>query len=292
MNRITKLVLSVLGGFAGLILVFGIYVYAVSNSRITRLYNVKVTPIATSEQKKDIVEGERLFVSRACVDCHGTDLSGINFINDPAIGTFTGANLTMGKGGLPADYSLEDFDRAIRHGLRRDGSVLVGMPSFDFYAMSDSDLSILVSYIQNAKPVEKESAKQIVGPLARVLLVLGKLPLAVPAEHIDHEAKVERKVKAEVSLEYGKYIATGCVGCHGISLKGGPIEGAPPEWPEAQNLTSSGSLGKWSEKEFITAIRTGKRPDGSQMKAPMPWQNLALMTDTEIKAVRLYLISL
>ncbi len=38
--------------------------------------------------------------------------------------------------------------------------------------------------------------------------------------------------------------------------------------------------------------RMGKRPDGSEIRFPMPWQSLAKLTDVEIKALYKYLISL
>ena len=63
----------------------------------------------------------------------------------------------------------------------------------------------------------------------------------------------------------------------------------PPESPPAANLTQAGNLKNWSESEFIRARRTGVRPDGSMLRPPMPWQGFAQMTDTELKALYLYL---
>ena len=42
----------------------------------------------------------------------------------------------------------------------------------------------------------------------------------------------------------------------------------------------------------MTALRTGKRPNGSDMNPIMPWRNLSKMTDTEIKALWKYLQTL
>jgi hypothetical protein len=39
-------------------------------------------------------------------------------------------------------------------------------------------------------------------------------------------------------------------------------------------------------------MRTGKRPDGYELKEPMPWQILGKMTDGELRAIWLYLQSL
>jgi hypothetical protein len=38
-------------------------------------------------------------------------------------------------------------------------------------------------------------------------------------------------------------------------------------------------------------MRTGKRPDGSELKAPMPWQQFKNLTDDELHAIWQYLHS-
>lgn len=52
-------------------------------------------------------------------------------------------------------------------------------------------------------------------------------------------------------------------------------------------------LGNWTEQQFIQAMRTGKHlGQGRPILPPMPWQNLAAMTDEDIKALFAYLKSL
>ena len=271
--------------------VLGIFVFRNSTTRMNQKFDVAGISVNVPSSTNEIKEGKRIFISRGCADCHGKDLSGVTFINDPAIGTFSGSNLTQGKGGLPATYQAEDFDKAIRHGVGANGRSLLFMPATDFHKMTDEDLGLVISFIRSATPVDKESTPIVVGPLGRFLFSIGKMPHLVSAELIDHKEQVVQKLPPSISIEYGKYMATTCTGCHGESLVGGPIPGAPPEWPQAQDITSTG-IGKWKETEFITAMRTGKRPDGSEIKAPMPWQNFALMTDIELKSLRLYLISI
>jgi hypothetical protein len=149
----------------------------------------------------------------------------------------------------------------------------------------------LVSYIKTFPPVNNTLPKITVGPLARLLFLLGELPALVSAEQIDHSLEAISNVNPTVSIEYGRYVASTCTGCHGMDLKGGPIQGAPPEWPPAQNIAGV-ALVKWSEADFIKSIRTGVRPDGSKIAFPMPWQSLKHLTDIELKAIRMYLLSL
>lgn len=260
--------------------------YISSAIRMGKKFPVAAQNVAVPETPEAIAEGKRLYVSRGCIDCHGENLAGKTFIDDPAIGRGTGANLTLARSDAAA------VARSIRHGVRSDGSALLLMPATDFQGMSDEEVGNIIAYIRSVPKNETPTPPNRVGPLSRILLMLNKIPLLIPAEQIDHTKKQPEKVSARVSVEYGKYLAEGCTGCHGSALTGGPIPGAPPEWAPAQNITGAGRLGSWSEKEFITTVRSGVRPDGTNMKFPMPWQNLKLMTDTELKALFLYLKTL
>lgn len=52
-------------------------------------------------------------------------------------------------------------------------------------------------------------------------------------------------------------------------------------------------LGKWTEQNFIEAMRTGRHQGrGRQILPPMPWFNYAKMTDDDLKATFAYLRSI
>lgn len=61
----------------------------------------------------------------------------------------------------------------------------------------------------------------------------------------------------------------------------------------AANLTPhKAGLGDWTEEIFIKAMRTGKHLGvGRPIMPPMPWPNMALMTDPDLKAVFAFLRS-
>jgi mono/diheme cytochrome c family protein len=126
-----------------------------------------------------------------------------------------------------------------------------------------------------------------VGPVIRTMFVAGKVGL-VPAEKVDHARPHAARVVPALSIEFGRYMAVGCQGCHNESFSGGPVPGTPPDWKPAANITPEG-IGHWSEADFVTALRTGKRPDGSAIDPQMPWKMTAQMTDTELKAMYAYL---
>ena len=51
-------------------------------------------------------------------------------------------------------------------------------------------------------------------------------------------------------------------------------------------------LGSWTEEQIAIAIRTGMRPDGSQLLPPMPWPMYSHLTEFEALAVAKFLKSL
>lgn len=65
----------------------------------------------------------------------------------------------------------------------------------------------------------------------------------------------------------------------------------------AANLTpdKETGLGEWTEETFIRTLRTGKhqgQPNGRDILPPMPWFNYREMTDSDLKAIWVYLRSL
>lgn len=291
MKKLLKIFVWSISCIAVLFFLAGFFVYSLTNARMNRTYDVAATPVPVFKNAADLAEGKRLYISRGCGDCHGADYGGKTFVNDPAIGRLSGSNLTTGKGGIATARSDAELARAIRHGVGQNGRALKMMPATDFQHMTDEDAGKLISYLRTVPPVDRETPEQVGGPLGRFLFLIGEIPIFISAELIDHGARHMTKIAPSVSVEYGKYVAATCTGCHRQNFTGGPIQGAPPEWAPAQNITGR-ALAKWNEAQFMTALRTGRRPDGSEMKFPMPWQSLGKLTDTEIKALWMYLQTL
>src|SRR5690606_29037362 len=214
-------------------------------------------------------------------------------VDDPAMGSLLGPNLTLGKGGVTRDYTTSDWDRIVRHGIRKDGRAAV-MPSEDFLAMSDRELSDIVAYIRSLPPVDNVVPASTLGPVGKILLATGKFRLSVDA--IDHErAHRSDAPPAEETLEFGAHIAQVCTGCHRGSLEGGPIVQGPPDWAPAANLTPhEDGLAGWTFEQFERVMREGIRPDGQRVRAPMTLVTpfAAKMTETELRAIWLHLRSL
>lgn len=271
-------------------------VYAASESRLNKHYDIEPGVVPVAADAASIEHGRHLAVAIGkCVDCHGDNLAGKSFIDDDKLGHYVTTNLTRGAGGIGATYTDRDWVRALRHGISREGKPLVFMPADEVGALSDKDLGDLIAYVKQVPPVANELPASRVGPLGRMLLVTGDLPL-LAAERIDHHAAHPAMMMPKDDAAYGRYLAQtgGCIGCHGEGLSGGPVPGTPPDdpnFPPAANITPGGPSGKWRFEQFQAALRTGVRPDGSSIHPFMPWKLAGQMTDTEMKAVYTYLQS-
>ncbi len=240
-----------------------------------------------------VARGKYLYEARGCIECHGANGAGKTVIDDPN-GLFVhGANLTQGKGSAVLKYTELDWVRAIRHGVKPDGRPAFIMPSQDYNRFTDGDLADLVAYVRALPPADG-TGTEIRLPLI-VKLVHGVGILKDAAEQIDHGVPPSTPVPVAATVEHGRYVAQTCIGCHGAKLEGGPIAGAPPDWPPAANLNGdkAGPMARYQAVEqFKTMLRTGKRPDGSKVNSAMPFEALKFMNDTDAEAMFKYFKSL
>ncbi|MFT3922213.1 MAG: c-type cytochrome [Myxococcales bacterium] len=244
--------------------------------------------------ERAIARGKHLVEARyACGACHGANFAGGVMIDNGAIGTIRGANLTSGKGGLPANYAVADWDRIVRHGIKPDGSPAV-MPSEDFFAMTDQELSDVIAYLRSQPSVDAEVPKPTFGPVGTVLLAVGKFPLAAYKLGDHQRPHAKQAPDAANTPEFGAHLAAICTGCHRENLAGGPMLFGPPDWPAAANLTHhEAGLSSWSFDDFERALVHGKSKDGRALRPPMSEVVPATraMTATERKALWTYLAS-
>jgi mono/diheme cytochrome c family protein len=291
MRRVGRL----LGGLVALlglaVVAIGVAAYAQSERRLARRHSLHAEALAIPTDSASVARGAHLATAIAsCTLCHGADLGGATYGDAGPIGTFAGPNLTSGRGGIGAERTDLDLVRAIRKGVRRDGTSLIMMPSEAFTYMSGEDVAAIVAYVRHLPPVDRDVPRTRFGPLGRALLAVGKMELLVADKTPDVAPRAP--VPAGPTASYGRYLAdfSGCHGCHGFGLSGGRVAG-PPDLPPASNLTPSGAIGRWSEASFVRVMREGRRPDGSAIDEFMPWKVFRGMTDDELRALWLYLRS-
>lgn len=145
--------------------------------------------------------------------------------------------------------------------------------------------------------------------------VLLTLPATVRSQQASNQALVER----------GQYLVriTGCHDCHSPKVEGmtpdlsRALSGRPATTPlpspakdeihasadltawqgpwgytVASNLTPDPATGlgsRYTEATFITAMRTGRKPNGTQIQPPMPSEVYQNMTDEDLRAIFAYL---
>jgi mono/diheme cytochrome c family protein len=232
-----------------------------------------------------IEHGRHLFRSRGCSDCHGERGVGRVVIDVPPM-RMVSSNLT--PAGAGRHYDTDAFGRAIRHGVRHDGTPLKLMPIIDYAELSDADTAALAGYLGTLQPVTNDPGKTEIRLLGRLLHLFGKLEL-VPGASIDHSPRRRTAPAAAVTREFGAYVANTCKGCHGTDFRGQRVHGTPPDFPPASDLTA---LDGWQSADLVRVLREGIRPDGRALHPLMPWQAFRTLTDDEINAMWLYFESL
>jgi len=246
-------------------------------------------------QERAVARGKHLVTARyTCVACHGANFGGGVMVDAFPIGRLLAPNLTLGAGSRTADYRPQDWDRIVRHGVLPDGHPAV-MPSVDFQYMSDQELSDIASYIHSLPRVDNTVPRSSFGPVGMMLVATGKIPFSASmlASH-DAPHPVFPPVES-ASADFGKHLASVCMGCHGADFSGGPIAGGDPSWPPARNLTPDATgLKGWTYDQFLAAVTEGRRPDGTALRSPMkevaPYGKS--MTDVERQALWAYLQAL
>jgi cytochrome c553 len=260
-------------------------VYIISSLAIRKTYDFPDSTVRAATDSASLAWGKHLLEAvTKCQDCHDGDLGGKMMMDDPAFARLAASNLTGGRGGI-AEFTDADLERAIRHGVGRDGRPLIFMPSEAYGPLTDEDLAALLGYLRTFPPVDREHPDPRAGPVARMLYLTGKFPL-LPVEITPHD---EPRAPREpgVNVQHGEYLATigGCRSCHGQRLAGDAN-------PDAPDITV-GRLADWEEEDFFRALREGRRPDGSTIDPiKMPWVRSGLMTDDEVRAVWTYMRSL
>lgn len=291
MNKILRFAAIVLGSVFGLLILTGVVLALIGGNRLNRMYAVQpaVVPIPSDAVA---LERGRYLVNTGCAGCHGGNLAGTPFFQDPALGHIPAPNLTSGKGGIGSTYSDSDLALAIRHGIGKAGQPLMIMPADAFWHYSDEDLGAVIAYLRSAPPVDNDLGERGIGLLGRVLVGAGVMDV-LAADRIDHAQRRPDAPAQQVNAAYGEYVAniSDCRSCHGAALSGG--QSSEPGAPPGPNLTPGGDLATWTDADFVRTLQSGVTPTGKVLNpAYMPWPSYGQMTEEDLTALFLYLQSL
>ena len=251
------------------------YIYFASERLLDRPYPLAPSFVRASSGATAIARGDRLAHAFGCTDCHRPNLEG-TFI--PDFGVWS-RNLTQ----LATTLSDQDFDRAIRHGVRPDGtSVAEFMPSDAFQYMSDADLADILAFIRSRPPQGASQPVPSYGLRQRYDLLTGKakigqmwFPLQKPA--LDLGPKYDR----------GRRLAmTACGECHTTELRGEipPQPGHPPDLS---------IVAAYARADFLKFMHTGKAVGNRElpMMSAVARVRISHLSGAELDALYDYLVA-
>jgi len=270
------------------------------------LLTVSVAAVAQDADPQRIELGRHVAIQGDCMACHtvpkatGKDFAGGYAIQSP-LGTIWSSNITPSKEYGIGNYSYEDFSRAVRQGVAKDGHRLYPAMPYDAYAgMTDEDTKALYAYfMQGVKPVDQppEHSTELPFPFnLRFSMAAWNLLYAGDKPYVNDPGLSEQ-------LNRGKYLTNvlgHCVSCHtprgalmgpvsGQYLKGGDV--GPWHAPDITGNAQTG-IGNWSTDQIVAYLKTGRAQGKSQAGGPMAEaveHSFQHMQDSDLQAIAAYL---
>jgi alcohol dehydrogenase (quinone), cytochrome c subunit len=256
-----------------------------------------------------IERGRYIAHASDCVACHtakgGKAYAGGLAMQTP-IGTIYSTNITPDKDTGIGGYDFADFERAVRHGIRKDGAPLYpAMPYVSYAVLTDDDVQALYAYFISAVQAVAQHnqastipwPKNMRWPLAWWQALFGGHRNFTPPEGATPEAA------------RGAYLVEGpghCGACHtprGFAfqekaLRDGPggdfLSGSELEGWYAKNLRHEDTgLASWSEQEIADFLKTGRnaRTAAFGSMAEVIEHSTQHLSDADASAIAVYLAS-
>ena len=251
---------------------------------------------AEAARNQILQRGEYIARAGGCLSCH-TEPGGKAFAGGPAVKTPFGdvyaPNITSDKSGI-AGWEEQDFERAVRVGVRKDGQLLYpGMPYTSYAHMSRDDMAALWNYLRLMPAISHAT------PQAALIFPFNSRPgLAIwqslyykPAPFSPLSAKSEAWNRGHYLVE-----AVGhCNTCHS-ALNSATGEGTSyltqaqlTGWyvPALRSDPLAPAV-RWTPQEVAAFLQTGRAP-GSDAPAKPIHDSLTHLTDADRLAMATYL---
>lgn len=257
-------------------------------------------PAATLYSAETIERGRLVAAAGDCVACHtveggATNVGGHAF--DTPFGTLYSTNITPDETTGIGRWSYTAFERAMRHGISRDGRHLY--PAFPYTAFaktSDADLQALYAYLM-AQPAVSAPA-----PQNDLSFPFNVRALMAPWNALYHDPKPFQPDPAQSELyNRGAYLAEGlghCSACHSPRNAMGAekdgkyyFAGAMVDGWEAPALnTLSRSPIGWSESSLYDYLRHGESALHGVASGPMApvVAGLSELPEYDVRAIAHY----
>jgi mono/diheme cytochrome c family protein len=254
--------------------------------------------------------GEYLARAGDCVACHsvpgGKAFAGGLKMGSP-LGAIYSTNITPDRETGIGNYTLEDFDRALRRGIAKDGHRLYpAMPYPSYAKVTDEDVKALYDFFMNdVPPVHQENKPNEIPPL------LGfRWPLAIWDLVFTTSGSYVEKPEHDKVWNRGAYLVQGlghCGACHtprGLAWQEKALDesdasylgGAVLDAWLAPNLHGDlrTGLGSWSHDDLTEFLKHGHNRDGTAFGSMIDVVNNSTpyLWDADINAIAVYLKSL
>jgi mono/diheme cytochrome c family protein len=254
--------------------------------------------------------GEYLARAGDCVACHsvpgGKAFAGGLKMGSP-LGAIYSTNITPDPETGIGNYTLDDFDRALRQGIAKDGHRLYpAMPYPSYAKLTDGDVKALYDFFMKDVPAVRQANK----PNEISPLLSFRWPLAIWDLVFTSSGSYVAKPEHDAVWNRGAYLVQGlghCGACHtprGIAFQEKALDdgnsnylaGALLDAWLAANLRGDQrtGLGQWSEADLAEFLKTGHNHDGTAFGSMIDVVNNSTpyLSDDDIKAIAVYLKSL
>ncbi|WP_431228887.1 c-type cytochrome [Burkholderia contaminans] len=269
-----------------------------------------VKAAAADTDAATLVRGRYLARAGDCAACHDaadhTPYAGGQPVNSP-FGPIYAPNITPDPTHGIGRYTLQQFDDALRRGVRADGSRLYpAMPYPSFARLSADDVRALYAYFMRGVAPSANAVRATRLPFPfnqRWALALWRVVFA-------RGERFEPQPSRSTEWNRGAYLVQGlghCGACHtprgpGFNERGYDersaafLTGGINDHWFAPNLTGAAAdgLGRWSADDIATFLRSGHAARGAVFgaMAPVVDESTAWLTDADRHAIAVYLKSL
>ncbi|SEK10693.1 Cytochrome c, mono-and diheme variants [Paraburkholderia tropica] len=265
---------------------------------------------ATSADSALIQRGAYLAAAGDCAACHtaphGKPFAGGLPMSTP-LGHIYTTNITPDPDTGIGGYTQEDFARALREGVAKDGHNLYpAMPYPSYAKVRDDDVAALYAYFMHGvQPVKQDNRdSDIKWPMNM------RWPLKIWNVFFLKKGPYQDKPGKDAAWNRGAYLVQGlghCGSCHtprGVGFNEQALDesgnafltGALLDNWYASNLTGEHNtgLGRWSEADLAQFLKTGANQHASAFGAMTSVINNSTqaMNDADVQAISAYLKSL
>ncbi len=247
-----------------------------SQRAIAHHYPIKDAIVARARDAGAVARGQHIARTAGCLHCHGEQLQGRNFYDDPKIARINAPNLSL----LRDEFTDAQLERIIRHGIKRDGTTAWIMPAEMLQNLSDSDLSDLIAYVRSVPAQPGPMRETRIHLLGRVGILAGKLAPVVTkvASAPQHPAGLP---VSELGRRGEYLVKTRCTECHGTRLEGWDFLNVPP-------MIVAAAYNEAQLRDLLHAgVMLGNRPPGLMSETSKA--RFSGFDDAELKAIYTYL---